>query len=127
MAVKNPKKTIRTNVGKGKAYIKSTFNNTIVSIADANGNVLCWGSTGQSGFKGTRKSTPYAAQVVARTVATKAKDFGVTELEIFVKGVGSGRESAVRTVGNGGFLVTKIVDVTPIPHNGPRAKKVRKV
>lgn len=127
MAVKKVKKVINRSVGKGRAYVKSTFNNTIVTFADANGNALCWGSTGQAGFKGTRKSTPYAAQVVAKNVATQAKEFGVTELEVFVKGVGSGRESAVRAIGTTGFIVTKITDTTPIPHNGPRAKKARKV
>jgi len=120
------KKIARQNVGKGRAYITATFNNTIISIADDKGNVLCWNSTGRAGFKGTRKSTPYAAQVVASGVAGAAKEFGVTSLDVYVKGVGSGREAAIRTLGTSGFNVGKIVDVTPMPHNGPRPKKPRK-
>lgn len=121
------KKKIRREVLKGKVYIKATFNNTIVSITDMAGNVLCWASAGTIGLKGTRKSTPYAASQIAREAAERARDFGMEEAEVYVKGVGSGRESAVRAIDSAGLKVSFIQDRTPLPHNGPRPKKTRRV
>lgn len=123
--VKKAKK-IQRDTKKGRAYIKSSFNNTIISITDEAGNVLAWGSAGTAGYKGTRKSTPYAAGATSRSVAEKVKEMGMEEVEVYVKGVGTGRESAIRSLASVGLKVTKISDVTPIPHNGCRAKKVRK-
>ena len=117
----------KKNIAVGQAYIKSTFNNTIVSITDPTGAVISWSSAGQVGFKGSRKSTPYAAQVAADDAGKKAAEHGVRTLEVEVKGPGSGRESALRALQAAGFNVTSIRDVTSIPHNGCRPRKRRRV
>lgn len=114
-------------VSKGVAHIKATFNNTIITISDKNGNSLCWTSAGTIGYKGSRKSTPFAAQRAAEEVAIKAKKLGVRELDVQVSGPGSGRESAVRALKAAGIEVRSIEDVTPLPHNGCRPKKKRRV
>ena len=111
----------------GIAYVKSTFNNTIISIADLNGNVIAWSSAGQKGFKGSRKSTPYAAQVAADSVAVKALEFGLKTLSVEVKGPGSGRETALRALQARGFKIISIKDTTEMPHNGSRPPKKRRV
>ena len=111
----------------GIAYIKSTFNNTIVSIADVNGNIVSWSSAGQKGFKGSRKSTPYAAQVAADSAAAKALEAGMRTLSVEVKGPGSGRETALRALQSRGFKIISIKDTTPMPHNGTRPPKKRRV
>ncbi len=121
-----PKKE-RRKVHQGQAHIQATFNNTIITITDRQGNTLCWASAGSSGFKGSRKSTPYAAQLAGRNAARLAGDNGVRELDIFVKGPGPGREAAIRTLMNAGITVTSITDVTPMPHNGCRPPKKRRV
>lgn len=117
----------RRNVPRGQAHIQATFNNTIVTITDANGNPVSWSSSGATGFKGSRKSTPYAAGVTAETAARKAMDQGMRTVEVFVRGPGSGRESAIRSLQAIGLAVTSITDVTPVPHNGPRPPKRRRV
>lgn len=117
----------RKNIPRGQAHIQSTFNNTIVTITDPQGAVVCWASAGQSGFKGSRKSTPYAAQVAADSAARKAMDNGMRSVEVFVKGPGSGREAAIRSLQGAGLTVTSITDVTPLPHNGCRPPKRRRV
>lgn len=130
---KQKKKTVRTrrrerkNVAVGQAHIQSTFNNTIVSITDVQGNVVSWGSAGAQGFKGSRKSTPYAAQVTADATARRAMEHGMRSIEVFVRGPGSGREAAIRSLQAAGLEVTAITDVTPIPHNGCRPPKRRRV
>ena len=116
-----------TDVPKGRIYIQSTFNNTIITLADANGNVIGWETAGHSGFRGTRKSTPYAAQVAIKTVIDKAVAVHMKEIDIFVQGVGSGREAAIRAMQGSGIMVNQIKDVTPIAHNGARPKKPRRV
>ncbi|HLV98571.1 MAG TPA: 30S ribosomal protein S11 [Ktedonobacterales bacterium] len=117
----------RKSVPRGQAHIQSTFNNTLVTITDPNGNVLSWGSAGMHGFKGSRKSTPYAAQVTAETAARKAMEHGLRQIEVYVKGPGSGREAAIRSLQTAGISVISITDVTPIPHNGCRPPKRRRV
>ncbi len=117
----------RKNIVSGIAHVNASFNNTIVTIADAQGNTIAWSSAGLSGFKGSRKSTPYAAQVAAEDAGRKAMEHGVRTLEIEVKGPGSGRESALRALQSVGFVITSIRDVTPIPHNGVRPRKKRRV
>ena len=117
----------RRAVPQGKAYIYSTFNNTIITISDEQGNALAWSSSGAKGFKGSRKSTPFAAQVAAEDVGNKAKEYGIKNLRIEVSGPGSGRESALRSLQSVGYNITSIKDVTPIPHNGCRPKKQRRV
>jgi len=117
----------RKQVPRGRAYIQSTFNNTLVTITDPNGNVLAWGSAGSSGFKGSRKSTPYAASMAAEAAARKAMEHGVRQVEVFVKGPGSGRESAIRSLQAAGLTISAITDITPIPHNGCRPPKRRRV
>ncbi|HCI80300.1 MAG TPA: 30S ribosomal protein S11 [Ktedonobacter sp.] len=117
----------RKSVPRGQAHIQATFNNTIVTLTDPNGNVLSWGSAGAQGFKGSRKSTPYAAQVTAESAARKAMDHGLRQVDVFVKGPGSGREAAIRSLQASGLSVTSITDVTPIPHNGCRPPKRRRV
>lgn len=117
----------RRGVSRGKAYIFARFNNTIISITDPNGNVMSWSSAGQSGFKGSRKSTPYAARLAAQSAAKAAMDLGVVEVDVFVKGPGPGRENALRALGASGLRVLSITDVTPIPHNGCRPKKKRRI
>lgn len=121
------KKKIRRNVNKGIAYIKATFNNTIVTMTDAAGDVICWATAGTVGFKGSRKSTPFAAQRAAETVAEKAAKLGVREVEIRVKGPGAGRESAITGLQASGMSIKSIEDVTPLPHNGCRPPKRRRV
>ena len=121
------KRSERKNIAVGQAHIKSTFNNTIISITDPSGNVISWQSAGTVGFKGSRKSTPFAAQVAAETAARKAQDHGMRTVGIFVKGPGSGREAAMRAINAAGFKVSFIRDVTPIPHNGCRPPKRRRV
>lgn len=114
-------------VSKAVAHIQATFNNTIVSITDEQGNVICWSSCGSSGFKGSKKSTPFAAQVAADRAAKKALEQGVKEVEVYIKGPGSGRESAIRALQAAGLQIHAIIDVTPIPHNGCRPPKRRRV
>tara|TARA_B100000965_G_scaffold395730_1_gene409667 strand:+ start:79 stop:522 length:444 start_codon:yes stop_codon:yes gene_type:complete len=121
------KKKIKKNVTNGIAYVQSTFNNTIVSIADTEGNVISWSSAGQKGFKGSRKSTPYAAQVAADSAAAKALEYGMKVLSVEVKGPGSGRETALRALQSRGFKIISIKDTTPMPHNGTRPPKKRRV
>ncbi|MBO6816720.1 MAG: 30S ribosomal protein S11 [Rhizobiaceae bacterium] len=117
----------RKNISSGMAHVNSTFNNTMVTITDAQGNTISWSSAGAQGFKGSRKSTPYAAQIAAEDAAKKAQDHGMKTLEVEVRGPGSGRESALRALQAAGFVITSIRDVTSIPHNGCRAKKKRRV
>ena len=117
----------RKSVPRGRAYVLSTFNNTMVTLTDPNGNALSWGSAGQSGFKGSRKSTPYAAQMAAERAARAAMEHGLRQVEVFVKGPGSGREAAVRALQAAGLQLVSIRDVTPIPHNGCRPPKRRRV
>ena len=121
------KKKGRRTVAKGVAHIQATFNNTLITISDLQGQTLCWSSAGAIGFKGSRKSTPYAAQRTAESVADKAKKLGMKELEIRIKGPGSGRESAIRGLQAAGLTIRAIEDVTPIPHNGCRPRKKRRV
>jgi small subunit ribosomal protein S11 len=117
----------KKNVAHGHAHIKSTFNNTIVSITDVSGNVISWASSGQVGFKGSRKSTPYAAQMVAEAAARRAQEHGMRKVDVYVKGPGSGRETAIRSLQAVGLEVGSIQDVTPVPHNGCRPPKRRRV
>jgi small subunit ribosomal protein S11 len=117
----------RKNVPYGRAYVHATFNNTIITVTDQQGNALAWSSAGTVGFKGSRKSTPYAAQLAAQQVAKNAQDQGVREVDVFVKGPGPGREAAIRSLQGAGFKVRSITDVTPIPHNGCRPPKKRRV
>ena len=121
------KKKIQKNILTGVAYVQSTFNNTIISIADTNGNIVSWASAGSKGFKGSRKSTPYAAQIAADSAATKALESGMKILSVQVKGPGSGRETALRALQARGFKITSIKDTTPMPHNGTRPPKKRRV
>jgi small subunit ribosomal protein S11 len=121
------KKKVKKNITAGVAHVNSTFNNTMVTITDAQGNAVSWSSSGMMGFKGSRKSTPYAAQVAAEDAGRKAQEHGMRELEVVVKGPGSGRESALRALQSIGFTVRSIKDVTPIPHNGVRPRKRRRV
>jgi small subunit ribosomal protein S11 len=121
--IKKPKR----QVSRGRATIKCSYNNILVSIADSNGNILSWASSGLLGFKGAKKATPYAATQVVASASEKVRKYGVKELEVFVKGVGSGRESSIRALANNGFDLVLIKDITPIPHNGCRPKKLRRV
>jgi small subunit ribosomal protein S11 len=127
MAKKGIKKKIRRNVGRGIAHIKASFNNTLITITDVNGETLCWDSAGTIGFKGSRKSTPFAAQRAAEKCANTARKFGVVEVEVRVKGAGAGRESAITALQAAGMRVSSIEDVTPLPHNGCRPPKRRRV
>ena len=122
-----PRRRERKSVPQGHAHIQATFNNTLITLTDPNGNVISWGSAGASGFKGSRKSTPYAAQVAAEGAARRAMENGMRRIECYVKGPGSGREAAIRALATTGLQVTSIVDVTPIPHNGCRPPKRRRV
>ena len=124
---KQRRRKVRRNVTKAIAHIKATFNNTIVSITDVNGDVLCWATSGTSGFKGSRKSTPFAAQRAAEICVERAVKFGVKEMEVRVKGPGSGRESAITGLQTAGVSIKSIEDVTPLPHNGCRPPKKRRV
>ena len=121
------KKKNKKNILNGIAYVQSTFNNTIVSIADTQGNIISWSSAGQKGFKGSRKSTPYAAQIAADSAATKALEYGMKTLTVEIKGPGSGRETALRALQARGFKILSIKDTTPMPHNGTRPPKKRRV
>ena len=121
------KKRERKAIASGKAYIQSTFNNTIVTLTDPQGNVIAWASAGTAGFKGSRKGTPYAAQLAATNVTKKAMEQGLRQVEVLVKGPGSGREAAIRALQSAGLNITSIRDVTPIPHNGCRPPKRRRV
>lgn len=121
------KKRIKNQILKGRASIQCTYNNTIVSLSDINGAVLAWSSSGHLGFKGAKKSTPYASTQVVAEVSEKVKKYGLQELEVFVKGVGSGREAAIRALANNGFNILSIKDITPVPHNGCRPRKPRRV
>ncbi len=121
------RKKVKKNVVDGIAHIHASFNNTIVTITDRQGNALAWATAGGSGFRGSRKSTPFAAQVAAERVGEMVKEYGLKNLEVEVKGPGPGRESAVRALNNAGFKITNITDVTPIPHNGCRPPKKRRV
>ena len=121
------KTKIKRKVVSGVAHVVSSFNNTIITISDENGNALAWSSAGHKGFKGSRKSTPFAAQIAAEDVGTKAKEFGLKSLRVEVSGPGSGRESALRSLQSVGYIITSIKDVTPIPHNGCRPRKRRRV
>ncbi|MBM82822.1 MAG: 30S ribosomal protein S11 [Planctomycetaceae bacterium] len=124
---KSKRKKVRRHVTRAVAHIKATFNNTIVTIADVNGDVLCWATAGTSGFKGSRKSTPFAAQRAAEICSERAAKFGVKEMEVKVKGPGSGRESAITGLQTSGISIKAIEDVTPLPHNGCRPPKKRRV
>ena len=124
---KNPKKKIKKNVNDGIAHIHATFNNTIVTITDRSGNTLSWATAGNSGFRGSRKSTPFAAQVAAEKAGKAAQEFGLKNLDVKVKGPGPGRDSALRALNNVGFNINSIEDVTSIPHNGCRPPKQRRV
>jgi len=130
MSEKEVNKSVKKDsmvIKKGRAYIHSTFNNTIVSISDMKGNIVTWSSAGSCGFKGSRKGTSFAAQVAAETAAKKAIEKGFTHVEVYIKGPGAGRESAIRTIQSAGLKITLIKDVTPIPHNGCRPRKKRRV
>ncbi len=127
MAKRTGKKKVRRNVARGVAHIKATFNNTIVTITDTNGEVISWASAGTVGFKGTRKSTPFAAQRASEQAADAAKKHGLVEVEVVVKGPGTGRESAIQALQGRGLRIQSIEDVTPLPHNGCRPSKRRRV
>ena len=126
-SAKRGRRRVKKNVERGQAHINSTFNNTMVTLTDAQGNALSWASAGQLGFRGSRKSTPFAAQEAALEAAKKAMEYGLKSVEVFVKGPGSGRESAIRSLQAAGLEVTMIKDVTPSPHNGCRPPKRRRV
>lgn len=127
MARRRSRRRVRKNVPHGQAHIHATFNNTIVTLTDREGNTVAWASAGTVGFKGTRKSTPYAAQVAAAQAAKEAQEHSMQEIDVFVKGPGPGRESAIRSLMQAGLKVVSITDVTPIPHNGCRPPKKRRV
>ncbi len=124
---KKARKKEKKNISHGSAHIKSTFNNTIVTITDQSGNTISWASAGNVGFKGSRKSTPYAAQLAAESAARRAQEHGLQKVDVFVKGPGSGRETAIRSLAAAGLEVVGIQDVTPVPHNGCRPRKRRRV
>ncbi len=121
------KRRERKSIPRGRAYIKSTFNNTLVTLTDPNGNVISWASSGGSGFKGSRKGTPFAAQLASENAARRAMEHGLQSVEVYVRGAGSGREAAIRSLQGAGLTITAIRDVTPIPHNGCRPPKRRRV
>jgi small subunit ribosomal protein S11 len=121
------RKLERKSISEGRAYIQSTFNNTMVTLTDSRGNVIAWGSSGTAGFKGSRKGTPYAAQLAARDAARRGMEYGLRQVEVYVKGPGSGREAAIRSLQSSGLYITAIRDVTPVPHNGCRSPKRRRV
>ncbi|MBU0647876.1 30S ribosomal protein S11 [Patescibacteria group bacterium] len=121
------KRKKRASITSGLVYIQSTFNNTLITITDKKGDTLSWGSAGQAGFKGTKKSTPFAASIAAKNAAGKAKQYGLKEVDIFVQGIGSGRESSIRALYSEGINILSIKDITPLPHNGCRSKKPRRV
>ncbi len=121
------RKKSKVKVARGRIYIQSTYNNTIITVTDMTGNVIGWGSSGRTGFKGSKKSTPYAAQRTMEDTIARVKDTGLNEVDVFVKGIGSGRESAIRALQGSGFTILSIKDKTPIPHGGVRPKKARRV
>ena len=123
---KTRRRKIKRNLPKGQVHIQSTFNNTIISVTDEAGNVVSWASSGSAGFKGSRKSTPYAAQIATEKALEKAKDFGLKQVSVIVQGIGSGRESAIRALQNTGVGVTSIRDITCVPHNGCRPRKAKR-
>ncbi|MBU0613996.1 30S ribosomal protein S11 [Patescibacteria group bacterium] len=125
-SAKGKKRALKT-IPKGRAYIHSSLNNTIITITDPNGNVVTWASAGNCGFRGPKKSTPYAASIIATKVAEKLEPFGMKELHVFTTGIGSGRDSAIRTLNTKGFNISAIQDTTPIPHNGCRSRRPRRV
>jgi len=128
MAKKIIKKvTTEKKVSSGRVYVTATFNNTLVTLTDLSGSTLAWGSSGASGFKGARRATPFAAISAMEAVATKAKGFGMSQVEVYIKGPGTGRDATIKALRSAGINITMIADVTPIPHNGPRAKKRRRV
>jgi small subunit ribosomal protein S11 len=127
LAKKKKEKKIKRQILKGRASVKCSYNNTMVSISDTSGNILGWSTSGLLGFKGAKKATPYAATQVVGTVSEKVRKYGIKELEVYVKGVGSGREASIRALANNGFDLILIKDITPIPHNGCRPKKPRRV
>jgi small subunit ribosomal protein S11 len=127
MAVARGSKKVKKNIPSGLAYVQATFNNTLVTITDPQGNVVAWSSAGSKGFRGSRKSTPFAAQIAAQDAARKAMDHGMKSVGVLVKGPGGGREAAVRALQSAGFRVTMIRDITPVPHNGCRPPKKRRV
>jgi small subunit ribosomal protein S11 len=114
-------------ISKGRIYVKSTYNNTVITVTDLNGNTVAWGSAGHLGFKGPKKATPYAAMTIMKNVVDKIRETGLMEVDVFVRGIGGGREAAIRAIGNAGLEINTIKDVTPLPHNGCRPKKVRRV
>lgn len=121
------KKVAASNIGNARVFVTTTFNNTLITLTDTKGNALAWSSSGAVGFKGARRATPFAAISAMETVAKKAKDMGVTNCEVYIKGPGPGRDASVRALKNAGLAITMIADITPIPHNGPRPKKRRRV
>lgn len=121
------KQIVEKKITAGRVYVTATFNNTLVTLTDTSGNTLAWGSAGSSGFKGARKSTPFAAISAMDKVAQKAKELGVSSVEVYIKGPGSGRDATIKSLRSAGVNITMIADVTPIPHNGPRPKKRRRV
>ena len=125
--IAKPKKKAKKQITRGNAYIKATYNNTLLTFTDQNGNPLASSSAGQCGFKGPKKATPYAAGVIAKHAADKVKDMGLKDINVFIKGIGSGRDGALRALNAAGFNITSIKDMTPIPHNGCRPKKPRRV
>jgi len=124
---KSKKKKVVKSVAQGNAYVQATYNNTIVTLTDLNGNTLAWSSAGNCGFKGPKKATPYAAGMIVRAAADRVKEIGLKEINVFVRGVGAGRDSAVRALNANGFQVLSIKDLTPLPHNGCRPRKPRRV
>ena len=126
-AMEKKKQQIKKIVTKGQAYIKATYNNTIITFTDQQGNVLAWSSAGKNGFKGPKKSTPYAAGIVVKDAVEKVRDYGLKEVNVFVKGIGGGREAAARALYTNGLTILSIKDITPFPHNGCRPPKVRRV
>jgi small subunit ribosomal protein S11 len=124
---KSRRKTPTRSVNRGRMYVSATFNNTLITITDDQGNTLCWGSTGRAGFKGSRKSTPFASTTAIKRTVHEAKDLGIREIEVYIKGPGPGRDAALRVLRESGLKVSMIADVTPIPHNGCRPKKRRRV
>ncbi len=123
---KTRRRKIKRNIVKGQVHIQSTFNNTMISVTDETGNVVSWASSGSAGFKGSRKSTPYAAQIATEKALEKAKEFGLKQVEVIVQGIGSGRESAVRALQGAGVGVSSIKDITGVPHNGCRPRKAKR-
>ena len=127
MAKKAVKKKVKKNITSGIVHVNATFNNTLITITDVQGNVVSWSSAGAQGFKGSRKSTPFAAQIAAEDAGRKAQDYGMKELDVKIKGPGSGREAALRALQGIGYTIKSIMDITPIPHNGARPRKRRRV